>query len=171
MNINFSFNQSDTLKKIRKIKAVVTDVDGILTDGGIYYDCQGFELKKFNVKDGMAVKLLRSKNIICAVITGRFSEITIKRCKELCFDFHKHGIKNKLIEYENFKKKFNLKDENILYLGDDINDIEILETCGVSVTASDSRSYIKEKVEIITKSKGGEGVFRDITDLLLENIC
>ena len=156
---------NDTSTKALKIKAFLLDVDGVLTDGSIIYDDNGLEYKKFNVKDGQIISHLKKLNFNIGVITGRNSKVVKNRCDELNIDFHKHGIKDKKIEYQNFKKTYNLKDENILYIGDDIIDITI---CGISVTPNDARSYMKENVDIITNSKGGEGVFRDVADYVLE---
>ena len=103
------------------------------------------------------------------VITGRDSKVVRYRCIELNIDFHKHGVKNKLIEYEIFKQEYKLKDENISYIGDDIIDLIIFSKCGLSATPFDARYYIKENVDIVTNTKGGEGVFRDIADFVLES--
>jgi len=159
---------NDTNNKALKIKAFLLDVDGVLTDGSIIYDDNGLEYKKFNVKDGQIISHLKKLNFNIGVITGRNSKVVKNRCDELNIDFHKHGIKDKKIEYQNFKKTYNLKDENILYIGDDIIDLTILTKCGISVTPNDARNYMKENVDIITNSKGGEGVFRDVADYILE---
>jgi len=91
------------------------------------------------------------------------------RCIELKLDFHKHGIKDKLAEYTYFKKEYTLKDEEIAYIGDDIIDLSILVRCGLSATPNDARTYMKKNVDIVTDSKGGEGVLRDIADYILES--
>ena len=111
---------------------------------------------------------MKKFKFIIEVITGRNSKVVKNRCEELKIDFHKHGIKDKNIEYQNFKKTYNLKDENILYIGDDIIDLTILTKCGISVTPNDTRNYMKENVDIITNSNVGEGVFRDVADYILE---
>ena len=159
---------NDTNNKALKIKAFLLDIDGVLTDGSIIYDDNGLEYKKFNVKDGQIISHLKKLNFNIGVITGRNSTVVKNRCDELKIDFHKHGIKDKNIEYQNFKKTYNLNDENILYVGDDIIDLTILTKCGISVTPNDARNYMKENVDIITNSRGGEGVFRDAADYILE---
>jgi len=159
---------NDTSEKALKIKAFLLDVDGVLTDGSIIYDNNGLEYKKFNVKDGQIISHLKKLNFNIGVITGRNSKVVKNRCEELFIEFHKHGVKDKNLEYQNFKKIYKLNDENILYIGDDIIDLTVLTRCGISVTPNDARNYIKENVDIITNSKGGEGVFRDIADYILE---
>ena len=163
------FTNNKTKEKAQKIKAFLLDVDGVLTDGGIIYDNNQLEYKKFNVKDGQIISHLRRLGFIIGVITGRQSKVVKDRCEELKFDFHKHGVKNKLIEYNTFKKKYNVEDENIAYIGDDIIDLTILTKCGLSATPNDARDYIKKNVDIITKSKGGDGVFRDLADYVLDS--
>ena len=163
------FNNTETKEKALKIKAFLLDVDGVLTDGSIIYDNNQLEYKKFNVKDGQIISHLRKLGFVIGVITGRNSKVVKDRCEELKFDFHRHGIKNKQIEYNVFKETYNIEDENIVYIGDDIIDLTILTKCGLSATPNDARYYIKENVDIVTASKGGEGVFRDIADYVLES--
>jgi 3-deoxy-D-manno-octulosonate 8-phosphate phosphatase (KDO 8-P phosphatase) len=154
--------------KAKIIKAIITDVDGVLTDGKLTFDNEAMEFKSFNVKDGQIVKHLKDKGIVVGIITGRRSQVVINRCVDLKIDFHRHGVSDKLKEYNNFKQKYNLCDNEIAYIGDDIIDIPILERCGLSIVPSDARIYMKELVDIVTFSKGGEGVFRDVADIVLE---
>ena len=163
------FNCNNPIKKAKKIKAILFDVDGVLTDGGIIYDDTGLEYKKYNVKDGQIISHLKRLGFVVGAITGRESDVVKNRCIELKLDFHKHGVKDKLVEYNNFKKKYNLKDKHIAYIGDDIIDLVILTRCGLSATPNDVRGYMKENVDIVTSSKGGDGVFRDIADYILES--
>lgn len=163
------FNTKDTPLKAKKIKAILFDVDGVLTDGGIIYDNNGIEYKRYNVKDGQIISHLKRLGFVVGAITGRESDVVKNRCVELKLDFHKHGVKDKLLEYTLFKKEYDLKDEEIAYIGDDIIDLSILIRCGLSATPNDARVYMKENVDIVTASKGGEGVFRDIADYILES--
>jgi 3-deoxy-D-manno-octulosonate 8-phosphate phosphatase (KDO 8-P phosphatase) len=162
------FNKDNTLEKAKKIRAILFDVDGVLTDGGIIYDDRGVEYKKYNVKDGQIISHLQKLGFIVGAITGRKSAVVENRCLELKLNFHKHGVKDKLIEYNNFKKEYSLIDNQIAYIGDDIIDLSILVRCGLSITPNDARSYMKESVDIITNSKGGEGVLRDVADYILK---
>jgi len=164
-----TFNTQNTKQKAQKIKAILFDVDGVLTDGGIIYDNNGMEYKRYNVKDGQIISHLKRFGFIVGAITGRESNVVKNRCLELKLDFHKHGVKDKLVEYNLFKDRYNFKDEDIAYIGDDIIDLSILIRCGLSATTNDARVYMKESVDIVTDSKGGEGVFRDIADYILES--
>lgn len=164
-----TFNTNDTLEKAKNIKAILFDIDGVLTDGGIIYDNTGLEYKKYNVKDGQIISHLKRLGFKIGAITGRESDVVKNRCMELKLDFHTHGIKDKLLEYEHFKKEYGLKNKEIAYIGDDIIDLSILVRCGLSAAPHNARVYIKENVDIVTHSKGGEGVFRDIADYILES--
>ena len=157
-----------TIEQARKIKAIVFDVDGVLTDGGIVYDNAGMEFKRFNVKDGQIIKYLKQAEIYTGVITGRDSLVVRNRCEELKIDKHYHGIKNKLDTYQKLKEKWQLADEQIAYVGDDINDLPVLVRCGLSCTPNDGHYKVKERVGLVLKSKGGEGVLRELADLVLE---
>ena len=162
------FNTDNTQEKAKNIKAILFDIDGVLTDGGIIYDDTGLEYKRYNVKDGQIISHLKKLGFVVGAITGRESDVVKNRCIELKLNFHKHGVKDKLIEYTNFKKEYNLQDEQIVYIGDDIIDLSILTRCGLSATPNDARDYMKKHVDIVTDTKGGEGVFRDIADYILE---
>lgn len=160
------FNTQDTKQKAQNIKAILFDVDGVLTDGGIIYDDNGIEYKRYNVKDGQIISHLRKYGFIVGAITGRESDVVKNRCIELKLDYHKHGVKDKLIVYENFKNDYKLEDSQIAYIGDDIIDLSILVKCA---TPADAREYIKNEVDIVTPSKGGEGVLRDLADYILNS--
>jgi len=155
-------------EKAKNIKAIVFDVDGVLTDGGIIYDNSGMEIKRFNVKDGQIISHLKNVGFIVGAITGRNSQVVKNRCEELKLDFHYHGSSDKLVQYEKIKEKYSLIDEQIAYIGDDIIDLCILSRCGVSATPQDARTYIKEHVDYVTPSKGGDGALRDLADMILK---
>lgn len=160
--------KSEILEKAKKIKAVLFDVDGVLTDGGIIYDNSGNEIKRFNVKDGMIIKYLQKYDIKVGAITGRSSEVVKKRCDELRLDFQAHGVSTKIDELNRFKETYQLSDEQIAFIGDDINDLPILTQCGLSATPNDARSYVKRHVDLVLDSKGGEGALRDFADIILD---
>ncbi|MFQ3213038.1 MAG: 3-deoxy-D-manno-octulosonate 8-phosphate phosphatase (KDO 8-P phosphatase) [Marivirga sp.] len=153
--------------KAKKIKAIVTDVDGILTDGGIIYDGGTGEWKHFNVKDGQIIKPLRENGIVVAAITGRNSAVVKRRLNELKFDYHVHGKLAKLKYFEEVLATFSLKASEVCYLGDDLTDMACLQAAGLGICPADAISYVKEKADYITTTAGGEGVFREAADLIL----
>ena len=156
------------LNKAKNIKAVVFDVDGVLTDGGIIYDNSGMEIKRFNVKDGQIISHLKRAGFIVGAITGRDSQVVKNRCEELKLDFHFHGSSDKLVQYEKIKETYSLQDNEIAYMGDDIIDLSILTRCGLSATPKDAREYIKKYVDFVAPSKGGDGALRDFADFILQ---
>ena len=155
-------------EKAKKIKAIVFDVDGVLTDGGIIYDNSGMEIKRFNVKDGQIISHLKKAGFIVGAITGRDSQVVKNRCEELKLDFHFHGSSDKLVQYEKIKETYSLQDNEIAYMGDDIIDLSVLTRCGLSATPQDAREYIKKHVNFIAPSKGGDGALRDFADFILK---
>lgn len=149
------------------IKALILDVDGVLTDGGIIYDDNGFETKRFDVKDGLGIKLAQKSGIEVIVISGRSSKVTDIRCSELgikrCFT----GVKNKVECYESVKAELGIDDSETAFIGDDINDLKLLKKVGFSATLSDSFDYIKSEVDYVTKRPGGRGAVREFIEQIL----
>ena len=158
-------------QKAKKIKVIVFDVDGVLTDGGIIYDNTGLEIKRFNVKDGQIISHLKQAGFVVGAITGRNSQVVKNRCEELKLDFHYHGSSDKLVQYEKIKENYTLTDEEIAYVGDDIIDLGLLSRCGLSATPNDARFYMKNNVDLVLPSKGGEGALRDFADFILQEQC
>lgn len=156
-------------EKAQNIKALLFDVDGVLTDGGIIYDHQGRESKRFNVKDGMIIQYLRKAKILTGVITGRASEVVKYRCDELELDMQFHGIKDKNAIYTQIKADYKLTDDQIAYIGDDINDLAILQQCGLSATPADGHAEVKSRVDWVLQTPGGHGALRELADFILEN--
>ena len=160
--------KNNTLKKkCLKVKLVITDVDGVLTDGGMFYSENGEMLKKFNTRDGMGVALLRNFRIPVVIITGENSKIAISRAKKLLIKDIFIGIKQKELLLSKICKKYKVEKNNIAYIGDDINDLAILKQVGLSASPKDAISIIKKNSNYICKLKGGEGVLREIADLII----
>ena len=160
--------QAHILEKAKKIKAIIFDVDGVLTDGRIIYNNEGMESKEFNVKDGQIIQHLKHNNILTGVITGRDSQVVRNRCNELKIDFHYHGVKRKGEKFEDLLMEFGLDKQEVAYIGDDINDLPILTQCGLAAIPSDGHYKVKEHVDLILKAKGGDGALRELADLVLE---
>ena len=155
-------------KKLSLIKLVVTDVDGVLTDGNLYIDSKGNETKRFNVKDGLGIKLLQEANIKIAVISGGKSESTIQRLKKLKIKYYFFEAKNKLEVLQDLKKVLDLKDFEVLYVGDDLNDLVLKETVGIFVAPSDAVKPVKNFANIILSNLGGHGAIRELSEIILE---
>ena len=160
-------NKNTLKKKCLEIKIVITDVDGVLTDGGMFFSKNGEMLKKFNTRDGMGVELLRNYKIPVVIITRENSKIVLSRAKKLLIKEAFIGIKRKELLLPKICKKYQIKKNNVAYIGDDINDLEILKQVGFSASPRDGISIIKKKSDYVCKSKGGEGVLREIADLII----
>jgi len=153
---------------IKKIKCVLTDSDGVLTDGGMYYSENGDELKKFNTKDGMGFKLLRESGIMTGIITGENIELVRRRAEKMKVDEVYLGIQDKMKILDEICSKYNLKYDEIAYIGDDINDLEVIKTVGLGCTVNDGMECVKEVANVITKAKGGEGAVREVVEIILK---
>ena len=155
------------IKKASNIKAIFFDIDGVLSDGKIIYDETGKEIKNFSVKDGYIIRHLKKAGIIVGAISGRESGVTQKRCAELKLDFCHQGIVNKAETFEKLVKHYQLRLKEVAFIGDDINDLCVFELAGLSVCPADTFKYIKERTDLTTTAKGGEGVLREVADLVL----
>jgi YrbI family 3-deoxy-D-manno-octulosonate 8-phosphate phosphatase len=154
-------------EQLSKIKLLLTDVDGVLTDGGLYYSNEGIIFKKFNVKDGMAVYLLKKAGIKCGVISSDKSDIIKKRAERLKMDFAITGVWEKKTEAENLCRKLEITLNEVAFIGDDINDIPLLETVGFSICPADAVEPVRNIVDSVSHIPGGYGVFRQIADMIL----
>jgi len=155
------------VKKAKNIKAIFFDIDGVLSDGKIIYDETGKEIKNFNVKDGYIISHLKKAGIIVGAISGRDSGVTAIRCAELKLDFCHQGIMDKASTFERLVKHYNFKMKEVAFIGDDINDLPVFELAGLSVCPADTYKYIKVRAHLTTVAKGGEGVLREVADLVL----
>ncbi len=149
-------------------KLIITDIDGVWTDGGMYYDQTGNEWKKFNTSDSAGVLFCKLKNIPVTIITGENTEIVARRAKKLKIDYIIQGAKNKLKEAENICKILGIELRDVAYIGDDLNDIELLSNVGISACPSSAPDYVKKYAKVITKNKGGEGAFREFVEIVLK---
>jgi N-acylneuraminate cytidylyltransferase len=156
-------------KAMPKIEMLVTDCDGCLTDAGMYYSENGDELKKFNTKDGLGFGLLRLNNIKAGIITGEDVELNRRRAKKLHLDFIKSGIRDKKTALLKACEEFNVSPENVVFIGDDINDLPAMEIAGYSACPSDAVDSVKDYVDYICVANGGEGVIREVVDLILKD--
>jgi len=154
-------------KKCKKIKIVLTDVDGVLTDGGMYYSSKGDVMKKFHVRDGMGVTLLRKNKIPTIIVTKEKNPIIRQWAKKMKIEKVYEGILQKEVIINEIYKTFNVTPQELAYIGDDVNDVELMKKVGFSAAPKDGAEQIKKVADYICKSKGGEGVLREIADIIL----
>ena len=151
----------------RRISLVAMDVDGVLTDGGMYYSKEGDVLKKFNVKDGMGIVLLRENGIIPVIITQEDSKIVLKRAEKLKVEEVYVGIMDKLQVIRELAHKYNLSPNEMAYIGDDLNDLAALKEVGLSFAPNDATPEVKQVVHHVLSRKGGEGAVREAIAFIL----
>jgi 3-deoxy-D-manno-octulosonate 8-phosphate phosphatase (KDO 8-P phosphatase) len=156
------------LTVLRGIKLFATDVDGVLTDGGMYYAESGDEWKKFNTRDGMGIKLLQRAGIITAIVTQERTKLVARRAEKLAIPELHQGVMDKLLLVRDMSARYGLTLSQVAYIGDDINDLETLKAVGFSATPADGMPQIAAAVDYICKKKGGEGAVRELTEMILD---
>jgi 3-deoxy-D-manno-octulosonate 8-phosphate phosphatase (KDO 8-P phosphatase) len=159
----------DVIDRAKKIKLLLMDCDGVLTDGKLYYSERGEELKVFHVRDGQGLVLWHQAGFRSGIITGRKSEILKVRANELRIDFLKQNSKDKLKDFEEIKREANVSAEEVAYIGDDVVDILLLKKVGFAVSVSDAIEEVLLEVNYITRSKGGLGAVREVIDLIFHS--
>jgi 3-deoxy-D-manno-octulosonate 8-phosphate phosphatase (KDO 8-P phosphatase) len=159
---------SDNLKnRLSSIKLLALDVDGVMTDGSVYFTALGDEIKSFNILDGQGIKSMLNNNIDVAVITGRTSPLTEKRAKDLGIKYITQGREDKKIALLELCKKLNISEQNVAYVGDDLPDLSAIKHASVGFTVPNAHPYIKLHADYCTNTRGGEGAVREICDLIL----
>lgn len=155
-------------EKLKKIKFLILDVDGVLTDGSIVYSSEGEEIKIFNVHDGYGIEMLRQNGIPVGIITGRISSIVEKRAQDLKIEDLVQGTIDKIPAAEKFAQKYNLSFDEIAFIGDDLFDIPLLQKVGFSAAPKNARREVKRIVDYVTTNEGGKGAVREVIDMILE---
>ncbi len=154
--------------KAEKIKVILTDVDGVLTDTGIYYGQNGEAIKRFSVRDGMGVERLRKYGgIETIIITGENTGSVKSRAEKLKITEYYLGVLKKEDVLEIIKKKNGFENENIAYIGDDSNDVDIMKLCGLTATPADGMNFIKDIADYVCETNAGYGAFREFAELIL----
>lgn len=155
-------------RKLRKIKLLILDVDGVLTDNGVYIGSDGNEFKKFNIQDGFGIYLVQLAGVKVALLSGRYSKATEYRAQELKIEHVYNGYTDKLRVYQELKEKLSLQDEEIAFVGDDLPDIPVLKSVGVPMTVSNAQIEVKTVAKYVAKTPGGHGAVREIINLILK---
>ena len=151
-----------------QINLIVSDVDGVWTDGGVYYSDQGELLKKFNFRDGGGIVFSKLANIPVLILSGENSNSVSKRFEKLGVNNLHLGIRNKYEYLLSYCANNKINISSVAFIGDDINDLRLIESCGFTACPSDASIFIKNVCKNILKSKGGEGAFREFVELLLD---
>jgi 3-deoxy-D-manno-octulosonate 8-phosphate phosphatase (KDO 8-P phosphatase) len=154
-------------EKLAGIKFFVTDIDGTLTDGAMYYSANGEEMKRFSTRDGMGINLLKKAGIESAIITSENSEIAQKRGEKLKIENIILGCRDKTSALKELAGKIGIDVKQIAYIGDDINDLHVMKICGVSACPADSTHVILQTADYVCKANGGNGAVREFAELIL----
>jgi len=153
---------------LRRIKLFAMDVDGVLTDSGMYYAESGDEWKKFNTRDGMGIKLLQRAGIITAIVTQERTKLVARRAEKLTIPELHQGVMDKLTVIREMAARHGLSLKQVAYIGDDVNDLEALKAVGFSASPADGLPDIVAAVDYVCQKKGGEGAVREIIEMILD---
>ena len=163
--------ETEVIERGNKVKLVIADVDGVLTDGSVYKakdpeTLADIEFKQFSIVDGAGIALARLLDLRVAIISGRPSSATDARVKELKIEDVYTGLLNKMIPYEDLKSKYSLNDEDIAFIGDDIIDLNLMENVGAPIAVANAYHLVKDIAIYTTRLPGGQGAFREAIDWL-----
>ncbi|CAA0083393.1 3-deoxy-D-manno-octulosonate 8-phosphate phosphatase KdsC [Zhongshania aliphaticivorans] len=156
------------IEKAKTIKLLAMDVDGVLTDGSLYFGNSGEEIKAFSILDGLGIKLLRDAGIKPAIITGRSSELLKRRAAELKIELIYQGREDKLVALEELRRDLGLSFEEIAYAGDDLPDLSAICRAGLGITVANGHHYVARHADWQTKAAGGQGAIREVCELILK---
>ena len=155
------------LAKFSQVKLLALDVDGVLTDGGLYYTDSGAEFKKFNVKDGLGIKLLSQKAIEVAIITSSHCQSTLHRADRLGIRYVFIGVEDKLTQLKLLCEELGIELADVAYIGDDLVDLPVMRSVGCPIAVADAMPQNLEAAIYVTQKRGGDGAVREICDLLI----
>ncbi|MBW1695607.1 MAG: HAD-IIIA family hydrolase [Deltaproteobacteria bacterium] len=154
--------------KLKDIEALLIDVDGVLTDGTIIYNDNGSEIKAFNVKDGLGIRLLGESGIKICIVTGRRSEALYHRCRNLGIDLIFDNVKDKAAVLKEIEKKTGIIAEKMAAVGDDLTDLPLMNRVGLSIAVSNAHELVLSKADLVTTAPGGEGAVREVCESILK---
>jgi len=156
-------------ERIAPVRAVILDVDGVLTDGSIYIDSAGRQTQRFNVRDGTAIKWLLRAGLTVAFLTGRSSEAVPARARELGIQHVVQGATDKLAAYGTLKEQLGVSDREVCYMGDDLHDMPVLRRAGFAATVADAVEDIRDIAHYVTRRPGGRGAVRELAEIILKS--
>ena len=160
-------NPHDVLSRARAVKMLVFDVDGVLTDGSLFFGDDGQEYKAFNSRDGHGIKMLRASGIEAAILTGRTSQVVLHRARNLGIAHIIQGSHDKLASYEQMLAETKLDHADIAYMGDDWVDLPVLRRCGLAVTVPEAPAEVLARSHYVTRASAGRGAAREVCELLM----
>lgn len=161
--------KKEILKRASKIKLMLTDVDGVLTDTGVFYSVEGEQMKRFSIRDGMGIERLRDiAGVATGIITRENTQIVGSRARRLKIEELHMGVWDKTVTLNEIITRLNISLSEVAYIGDDTNDVDIMKMTGLSACPNDATKFAKEAADLIVESKGGYGAVRDLCELIIE---
>lgn len=157
-----------SLNKLKHIKLLILDVDGVLTDGGIIYNDNGVETKIFNVKDGLGIRLLMQAGINLCIATGRRSNALYNRCKNLGIEHIFDGADDKAAILDLILDRTGVSAEQVAFIGDDLPDLALMKKVGLSIAVADAHKTVLKNADMVTSTKGGNGAVREVCEAILK---
>ncbi len=158
---------SDIEERARAVRMVVFDVDGVLTDGSLFYGDRGEEYKSFNSRDGHGIKMLRASGVEIGIITGRTSQVVLHRARNLGIAHIFQGAEDKLAAYRELLSSVGLEPDQIAYMGDDLVDLPVMNRCGLAITVPDAPEEVKARCQLVTRAEAGRGAAREACELIM----
>lgn len=162
-----SITLKDLEQRAKKIKLAIFDVDGVLTDGSLFFGDDGQEYKAFNSLDGHGLKMLRRSGVALAIITGRNSQVVVHRALNLGIEHVYQGAEDKLITYQQVLKDLAMDAEYTAYMGDDVVDLPVLKRCGLAICVPQSVDLVRRHVHYVTERGGGRGAAREVCEMIM----
>lgn len=156
------------ITRAKKIKVIVFDIDGVMTDGGLMIGDDGQEYKMFHAHDGLGMKMLNKTDVKMAIITGRTSNVVSIRAKTNKIEHCYQGVEDKKVAFNNLIKKLNIKPEEAAFMGDDIVDIPPMRACGLAISVPSAQSPVKEYAHYVTTNQAGKGAVREVCELIMK---
>lgn len=158
----------ELVERCRRIELILSDVDGVLTDGGIWYDNQGVELKGFHIRDGLGIRLWQRAGFRFGVLTARTSHIVKLRTGELGIDIVRQGFEDKLPVAQEIARTCNLAPEQVCYIGDDLTDLPVIRFAGLGAAVADAAAEVRTAAALVTTLPGGKGAVRELIETILK---
>lgn len=160
-------SQEDFQERARNVRMIVFDVDGVLTDGSLFFGDDGQEYKAFNSRDGHGIKMLRASGVEPGIITGRTSQVVLHRARNLGITHLYQGADDKLQAFENLLVSVGLAPDQIAYMGDDVVDLPVLRRCGLAISVPDAPDEVKARSHYVTRANAGRGAAREVCELIM----
>jgi 3-deoxy-D-manno-octulosonate 8-phosphate phosphatase (KDO 8-P phosphatase) len=158
----------ELLARAKKIKVMIFDVDGVLTDGGLTIGDDGQEYKTFNTQDGLGMKLLRQSGVQMAIITGRTSKVVTQRAESTGVMHFYQGVEDKLVAFNDLVAKMNIKPEEAAFMGDDVVDMPPMLRCGLAISVPAAPESVKQRSHYVTQKQAGRGAVREVCELIMQ---